>query len=778
MKRCELERVYVEKRCERVGIYERVKGVYVVKKRFVFILSALSAMLSMLSMLTMLAILPMLISGCATPDGTDSSGKPFRDNWWNYYERGVSRQESGQLNESVSDITSAIEKREADQWRARTYGMHFVDYFPHRELGITYFKMKRYNDALRELEASLNQAESAKAKFYLNKTRKAILEEQGTGALPPTLTINIPNNISNNISNENYFTNEFSVKVSGIAEGENYISSVNVNGKPLLLELSAKRFSFESEVPLSREGLNDIKIVAVDLAGRQVEKIVRINVDRQGPGISVDEMLRTGNKLRVSGSVSDSSGIISVEIGGKPFYTLSPGAAPLTDLPFNVETMISEGKGTVVMKAKDIAGNVTETELTGTELSGNSDPVFMADNVNGGSVMFDNINVGNINAGNIASGSVNAASILLAEGSLSDADVLLPRFMPRISPYFFASSFPERALVIGLKDKVSSTPPNIKLKGIGSEQTLQTLYEDKIVIEGIVSDDSKVSSIKVNKEEVLKKPGKMVSFSYIANLSPGVNTFTVEAIDGSGNKDTRTFKVNRKVQEIKSIVSRLSLALLPLELKGDKSPASDVIYDQVVESFVQDGRFNIVDRQRLSEVLKELKLSQSDLADPSTAIKAGKLAAAEAILIGSCVETKDSIEIIMRLIDTETSEILSSNDAYGERKSLNDVKALSEVITVKFRNDFPLVEGIVIKESGNGIITDLGLDQKLKKGRKLIIFRAGQVIKHPQTGRILGADTITLGEARVESVQKEFSNAVVTKKPKEQLKTTDMVITK
>ena len=38
---------------------------------------------------------------------------------------------------------------------------------------------------------------------------------------------------------------------------------------------------------------------------------------------------------------------------------------------------------------------------------------------------------------------------------------------------------------------------------------------------------------------------------------------------------------------------------------------------------------------------------------------------------------------------------------------------------------------------------------------KLILFREGEVIKHPDTGRVLGADTETLGEARVEEVSED-----------------------
>jgi len=128
----------------------------------------------------------------------------FRDRWWNYYERGVSFSEGGVYQEAISDFETAIRKRKSDQWRSRTYGMHFVNYFPHRELGKVYYQLKMYGEAIEELEASLNTAESAKAKYYLNKARKGLLEETNVDKSPPTLRISSPI--------EGEITNSFSVK--------------------------------------------------------------------------------------------------------------------------------------------------------------------------------------------------------------------------------------------------------------------------------------------------------------------------------------------------------------------------------------------------------------------------------------------------------------------------------------------------------------------------------------------------------------------------------------
>jgi len=54
----------------------------------------------------------------------------FRHKWWNYYERGLSFQEGKFYSDALLDLREAIQQRKKDQRMARTYGMHFIDYFP------------------------------------------------------------------------------------------------------------------------------------------------------------------------------------------------------------------------------------------------------------------------------------------------------------------------------------------------------------------------------------------------------------------------------------------------------------------------------------------------------------------------------------------------------------------------------------------------------------------------------------------------------------------------
>jgi len=56
--------------------------------------------------------------------------------------------------------------------------------------------------------------------------------------------------------------------------------------------------------------------------------------------------------------------------------------------------------------------------------------------------------------------------------------------------------------------------------------------------------------------------------------------------------------------------------------------------DSLKETLVNSGRFKIVDRNRIDSVMKELKLSQSNIADKNNRVESGKFLIASAIITG------------------------------------------------------------------------------------------------------------------------------------------------
>ena len=187
------------------------------------------------------------------------------------------------------------------------------------------------------------------------------------------------------------------------------------------------------------------------------------------------------------------------------------------------------------------------------------------------------------------------------------------------------------------------------------------------------------------------------------------------------------------------------------------------------------NRFRVVERNKLDLVLQEQKLSRTELIDKSTALRTGKLVAAQSIVTGTIVETRTGIEIVARMIDTETSEILAIQDVYDEAKDLAALRVLAEGLALKIHRDFPLVGGFILQRKGDAVFTDLGED-KIKLQRRLILYRE-EPLKHPATGKMLGVDNVIIGHARVTQVMPEMSKAEVVSGNAESVTPQDKVIT-
>ena len=139
--------------------------------------------------LLLVVLLAGLVVSCETTedstyikDGVNyasTDGGVFRGRWWSYYERG-SNLLSGEFYEAAeADLRKAIgmTRSSKDRWQARTYGLHFTEYFPRRELGITLLRKGELDEAEELLEESLRHVDTARAHYYLDELKKARLAQ-------------------------------------------------------------------------------------------------------------------------------------------------------------------------------------------------------------------------------------------------------------------------------------------------------------------------------------------------------------------------------------------------------------------------------------------------------------------------------------------------------------------------------------------------------------------------------------------------------------------------
>ncbi len=244
-----------------------------------------------------------MVSCLGTEALNNYSNGTLRARWWNDYERGLLFSEKNDYGNAAISYKEAISKRADDKRGARTYGTHRMDYFPHRELGIVYYRTSEIDKAIEELQASISQEESAKAVYFLNQARRARLLMQRERPSLPVITLLTPV--------EGAAVNTFTVTVRGKVTGDGYVSMIHINDRPARFDLAKKEIEFREDIEV-REGENVITIVSEDLAGSMSQKKISITVDREGPAVQIiDISPAEGNPdfVRVTGRVNDSTGL-------------------------------------------------------------------------------------------------------------------------------------------------------------------------------------------------------------------------------------------------------------------------------------------------------------------------------------------------------------------------------------------------------------------------------------------------------------------------------------
>lgn len=631
----------------------------------------------------------------------------FTGSWWDYYERGRSYSDGKFYTEAISDFQQAIKGSEEDKWHARTNDTHFMDYFPHRELGVVYYQKDLFSKAISELEFSIGTAPSAKAHYFLNKARAAKLRLDGTDTSAPEITVQ--GTVGQII------TNKFSHTVSGVVIDDTYVASITVGDKQVPIELAQKYQKFSIEMAL-KPGQNIIQVIATDLLGKSSETKVEILCDRSGPLIEILQINDVGTSKIVSGVVSDEGGLKSLLVNGIPWNIT--GAFDAYGFKFDITKNIHE------LVATDKAGNVTRALL---------DEEYM-----------------------------DTDQLLTIQ--IAPLETYSNEFSESYQPLRAANTSPS------VEDK---DPPFIKL---GDISPVLVTYDNFILLKGEVIDLSPIHSLSIDGEPISNNNGKKIYFSLLQKLEEGNNEFVVVAIDVHGNKAEKKISIERKVKNINQIINRMSVAVLPFNHKSDESTIGELIHDQMIDSILEQKRFNVVEHKGIDSVLRELKLSSTELADPDQTADIGRIVAANAILVGTVIESPESVEIIGRLIDTETATILSSNDIFGEDKSFSALGNLIDSLTFKFKKDFPLVEGIVIEVKDKEVLLNIGKDQKIKQNQMLICFRDEIEMKHPVTGRIIGGEPEILTVLKINEVFEKTSKARLSSY--EKIKPFDRVITK
>jgi len=613
----------------------------------------------------------------------------WRARWWSYYGRGLSFAEGEFWDEAVRDLQKSIElrgvvvRKAVDQYLARTYGTHFVDFFPHRELGAVYYSQGKYDAAIRELDMSRSETDTAKARHFLDLARAASLRRTGADQTAPELDIDVLSLPE--------ATAAFETRITGRAQDDTYVARITVGREVVRIPVAEPSVEFDVTVPLER-GTNMIAVEAIDLLGHTTSTTISIEGDHEGPALTIVSpgpfMPVTTPRIVLRGFVQDRSGVISLRIGPDE-VPVSPVVGSADTYTFQHDVSLQTGRNLIWFECTDALDNTTRGVM----------PVIyevqQAWQHERTPVVYASYRQGPL----VPAGAAATVDLMLqVNRQTADGVAEIPE------PWHVYA--PTAKIVVGIFTAREATVTITS----GTDKPIEDTA-----------------------------PAGMTMRTYAVKLEQGENLVWVEASSG-GQTQTSEIPIVRHPVGIDNMAWRLQVAILPpgCSVEGAAGLQSSSLIRALFQQTLFDmERFNIVERERLDVVLVEQDLSLAGLTDPRSAIRVGELVAAEALIVSDVRETDHDVQIIQRVVDTETSLILAMKDAYCENKEYDTIRGRISELAQDVCDVFPLLEGTVVRKEDDNVFVDLGSDHGLRRGYRLNVVGRGDPIIDERNGEVL-----------------------------------------
>ena len=208
-------------------------------------------------------------------------------------------------------------------------------------------------------------------------------------------------------------------------------------------------------------------------------------------------------------------------------------------------------------------------------------------------------------------------------------------------------------------------------------------------------------------------------------------------------------------------------------IEGREKIKTDVLTERVKTALIASRKFDVVERQELTAAIEELKFSKSPLADRTNALKTGKLAHADYLVMGTInvLEIRTSTRTVayvdqvkaqttgtmvsdVRIMDVARGVNVFAGRVETTQKFGSSLADASEQVTPSelFHEDllrghaealagrvmesvFPLK---VVEADGETVYLNRGEGSGLKVGDRLQVLRQDGEMRDPDTGESLG----------------------------------------
>ena len=125
---------------------------------------------------------------------------------------------------------------------------------------------------------------------------------------------------------------------------------------------------------------------------------------------------------------------------------------------------------------------------------------------------------------------------------------------------------------------------------------------------------------------------------------------------------------------------KVSVAVLKFDAKGFDPTQIDVLVSRFRVALNATGKFNVLEREKIKEILAEQNLQQSEIAEGSgDNVQIGKILGVKEIITGDIGKVEDVYTVNVRRIKVETSEIVQTASADYEGKVSGLLKVMEQL---------------------------------------------------------------------------------------------------
>ncbi len=198
------------------------------------------------------------------------------------------------------------------------------------------------------------------------------------------------------------------------------------------------------------------------------------------------------------------------------------------------------------------------------------------------------------------------------------------------------------------------------------------------------------------KKQLILKTSLCICFCALIFLSAcGNKTILRQKTEQFSSKSSLNIIIDDIINHKEKIQSGKIVVYEFLDISGRNIPEGKLISERLTTRLAQTGKFNIIERTRLDAALKEMRLAFSGIIDEKTAIKAGKMLGAQAVITGTLAKIGDKFEVNVRTIDVKTGSIITGSITQIEE---NEIRMRREK-SISYQNPKPRIIHEQIKNS-------------------------------------------------------------------------------